>query len=329
MEQFDIIYYHKNCPDGIGGLWVANHSNKIPIHYPLPAGENPILEEMENKRIIFVDVCPKPNFILQTIKKCNKMVILDHHKSSKEMVEDIMKKKFSNLEIIFDMERSGAKIAWDYFFPKTPCPFFINYIEDKDLWKWKLPYSREINFALESYLNIEKLTYFFKNEEESFQKLLKEGKIKKENNDKKIQKIAECSVQEYFIFKGNIYKVRKIYNISNRRLTSDVGNYLCEQYSDIDFAIITSRSSSYNSYSLRGIKGKCPDLSLIAKEYGGGGHLSSAGMRISNEQERYFSSMGNNLRKVISSKLSESIPSKNNKTMEDCRTPMNSPVLKR
>lgn len=334
-HHYDIIFYHKNCPDGIGSLWAANYKKRIPIHYPLPAGENPTKIDIEEKSILFVDICPNDYFILENIGKVKKMTILDHHKSSREMVEDIMKKKIPNLEIIFDMERSGATITWDYFFPNTPYPFFIHYIEDKDLWRYKLPHSQEINFALESYLTIEKLTSLLENEEEWFQKLLEDGKVKKEENDKKIKKNADSSIPDNFIFQGNVYQVRKVYNISNKNLISDVGNYLCEQYPEIDFAIVISSYSSYSSYSLRGIKGKCPDLSLIAKEYGGGGHPSSAGIRVYHREEKCCPFLEENYRNDLSLKFSrvnmDSCPilSQQNTFMKHGKTPANSPILKK
>ena len=280
MDQFDIICYHKNCPDGIGGLWAANYYKEIPKHYPLPAGENPYLEEIENKKIIFVDVCPKPDFIIETIEKCSKMVILDHHKTSKEMLESIIERNYPNLEIVFDMGRSGAKIAWEYFFPNRPCPFFISYIEDKDLWRWILPHSQEINFALQSYLKLEDLSSLLEDEEISFQNLLKEGIILKKENDEKIRDISETAVERYFFYRENeVHKVMEVNLLGERGLTSDIGNYLCEKFPDIDFAIIKFRGQDYWSISLRGIKGKCPDLSEIAKKYGGGGHPSASGIR--------------------------------------------------
>ena len=95
-HNYDIICYHKNCPDGIGGLWAANHYKEIPVHYPLQAGENPSLE---GKSIIFVDVCPKDDYILANIDKVKKLTILDHHKSSKEMLEDIIKKIIQILKL--------------------------------------------------------------------------------------------------------------------------------------------------------------------------------------------------------------------------------------
>lgn len=174
-RNFDIIIYHKNCPDGIGGLWTANHYKKGAVHYPMFSGEVPHLDDIKNKSILFVDVCPKPEFIIKNIKNVCHITILDHHKSSKKMLEDILKYEYAKLEIIFDTKRSGAQITWDFFFPDCPRPFFIDYIGDKDLWKWKLPFSKEINYALTDFLELDKLNVLYQEEEKSFQKLLKLG----------------------------------------------------------------------------------------------------------------------------------------------------------
>ena len=62
-KHFDIICYHKNCPDGIGGLWAANYfkRNTYSLSF-FQTGENPSLEKYRGKKYSFVDVCPKVNF---------------------------------------------------------------------------------------------------------------------------------------------------------------------------------------------------------------------------------------------------------------------------
>ena len=56
-KNFDYIVYRKNCPDGIVGLWAAYHYCKTAKHYAISFGDNPILENIENKSILFVDIC--------------------------------------------------------------------------------------------------------------------------------------------------------------------------------------------------------------------------------------------------------------------------------
>ena len=48
---------------------------------------------------------------------------------------------------LFDMNHSGARLSWDFFHPGKLPPKFINYIEDRDLWKWELPSSKEFSAA--------------------------------------------------------------------------------------------------------------------------------------------------------------------------------------
>lgn len=51
---------------------------------------------------------------------------------------------------IFDMERSGAVMAWDYFVG-GPLPPFLRYIQDRDLWLKQMPNGDEFTIALRSY----------------------------------------------------------------------------------------------------------------------------------------------------------------------------------
>src|SRR3990167_3750811 len=148
IKQFDAIIYHGPCPDGTGGLWSACYYKPIEIRYACKAGVNPI-DDYTGMNVIFVDICPTLDYLLNLVKKAKYVVILDHHKSSERMILDNTSKlsEISNLHIEFDMKRSGCQIAWDYFFDNIQRPFFIDYIADRDLWTWKLPHSKEINSA--------------------------------------------------------------------------------------------------------------------------------------------------------------------------------------
>jgi oligoribonuclease NrnB/cAMP/cGMP phosphodiesterase (DHH superfamily) len=288
-KDFDYIVFHKNCPDGIGGLWTAEHYKKGAIYCPISPGEDPFLGNIDNKSILFVDVCPQPTYVLNNVTKIRKLTILDHHKSSKELMEEILKHEFANIEIVFNLKLSGAQIAWDYFFPSQNRPFFIDYIGDRDLWNWLLPFSEEINFAINKHLTLEEMSGYLEDEDASFQKLLAEGTILKAENKREIKTIADTARKEFFIYGDKTFSVMVTEN-ENRPLTSDIGNFLCENFQEIDFAVITFHGGNYLSVSLRGIKDRCPDLSVIAKTFGGGGHPSAAGFRISSLDKLHDSS---------------------------------------
>ena len=49
------------------------------------------------------------------------------------------------------MNKSGALLAYQFCWPGHLVPAIVEYVEDRDLWRWVLPDSREINAALGSY----------------------------------------------------------------------------------------------------------------------------------------------------------------------------------
>ena len=56
-------------------------------------------------------------------------------------------KYFSDGDLNFDISKCGAVLTWEYFFPDEPVPAFLAYIQDRDLWQWLQPKSKEINEA--------------------------------------------------------------------------------------------------------------------------------------------------------------------------------------
>ncbi len=56
-------------------------------------------------------------------------------------------KYFSDGDLNFDIYKCGAVLTWEYFFPDEPVPAFLLYVQDRDLWQWLQPKSKEINEA--------------------------------------------------------------------------------------------------------------------------------------------------------------------------------------
>ncbi|KAK2969823.1 hypothetical protein RJ640_023552 [Escallonia rubra] len=96
------------------------------------------------------------------------VVVLDHHKTALETLEPVA--AASNVDLVIDMGRSGATIAYDYFMKKLlndsvdgggdtariferVRPLF-DYVEDGDLWRWRLDNSKAFSSGLKD-LNIE------------------------------------------------------------------------------------------------------------------------------------------------------------------------------
>ena len=83
------------------------------------------------------------------------VVVLDHHFSARERYE--ADPGVANLiadgghRVVFDLDYSGAVLAWRYFHPHRPIPPLLAYVQDQDLWQWKLPRSEEVNAAIGSF----------------------------------------------------------------------------------------------------------------------------------------------------------------------------------
>ena len=294
IKNFDAIIYHGPCSDGTAGLWCACHYKPIKNRYSCKAGFNPI-NDYTGMSVIFVDLCPKIEYLLELVQKAKYVVILDHHKSSEQVIldNDTILSSISNLHIEFDMERSGCQMTWDYFFDLEPRPYFIDYIGDRDLWTFKLPYSKEINNALldlnyiDSY-NLNKLTDLLKLPEEKKKNLISSGIIIETINKKQLEIAIYNAIEAKMNYDKKIYRIWLGGNV-NPTLRSELGNTLClKTFKDEvfpDFCAIWFYNPKSDEWliSFRGIAERSPDLSVIASSFGGGGHVLASGIRIKSE----------------------------------------------
>jgi nanoRNase/pAp phosphatase (c-di-AMP/oligoRNAs hydrolase) len=293
-KHYDIVIYHGPCSDGVTALWCAKEYLKDKFEpMQCKAGSDPE-GIFDDKKILFVDLCPSINFIINTSKIAKKITIIDHHKSALVMHDSNIEtiKKIKNLEIILDMTRSGCQMTWDYFFKDEPRPWFVDYIGDRDLWEWKLPFSKEINAALfeSNYLdanNILNLNTLLINPEIKQKKYIANGKI-----IIKLQK-KSLDIGVYKAHKAEFKVNDIIYNIwlggnIDMSLRSELGNLLCEKKfldgTEPDFSVVWVYEPKLNEWwiSMRGAKKH--DLSAIATTFGGGGHFSAAGWTIKGEK---------------------------------------------
>ena len=85
--------------------------------------------------------------MLELHRQHESVILLDHHETARDALEGRMP------DCHFDLERSGVTIAWEYWgsgFGTNEGEMLARYIEDRDLWRWKLPDSREVSAALDS-----------------------------------------------------------------------------------------------------------------------------------------------------------------------------------
>lgn len=261
-----IVIFHGLCNDGFAAAWVAHKVFPNACYVPVNHGQNP--PNVTGKNVYMFDFAYKRPIMLDMYDKAKSIIVLDHHKTAAIELDDL---PFCR----FDMSKSGATLAWDYFKDKIGgnMPWLISYTEDRDLYKFNLPKSREINAALDSY-SLEFNTW---NELDNYKEvicspLVEEGQAIIRFQDRLIDNIVKharsVELDGYVVRAANTSCV-----------FSQVANKLAE---NSPFGVAWyKREDSKFVYSLRSDKNGI-DVGKLAARLGeslksGGGHYNSAG----------------------------------------------------
>jgi len=276
-----LVIYHGGCADGVAAAWCfwKVHGDDYE-YFPGVHGNNDSLPSTLGREVYFVDFC-YPNEVMSDICFTAKsVVVLDHHTSTMLMKEKL--NKFSNCDTSnCSEETSGAILAWRYVSErfehdgfntdKSPIEFpsLLNYIADRDLWLFKLEHTKEIIQAVYSY----NLTFKIFDEltKKSIHSLYEEGVVLKRNLDKNVKSLSYMARYQNFAGFDDIPVVNAPYF-----MVSELGNYLCK---DKPFSVVYYDSPTNRVFGLRSNKDGI-DVSKIAMEFGGGGHVHAAGFSI-------------------------------------------------
>lgn len=276
--DFDTVIYHSPCSDGVAALWAANYYKDIPEKIACKAGYFPNLIP-DGKNVLFVDLCPKFDYLFEICKLAKNVVVLDHHKTSLDAYEIYKTYCPDNLHIILDKERAGCQITWDYFH-QLPRPWFIDYTGDRDLWAWKLPNSKEItqvffeNNTMDPYF-LDNITNLLTYTDNQINDLVKEGTLLLKYQKKQIDAACFRAVEASMIVGERTYNIwlGTITHGDRSELGNILANKLLTTGSVPDFSATWVYDLKSRDWwiSLRGSK-ESPDLSKVAGFYDGGGH---------------------------------------------------------
>jgi oligoribonuclease NrnB/cAMP/cGMP phosphodiesterase (DHH superfamily) len=260
-----LVIFHANCMDGFTSAWVANQFlDDAELRPMLYTDEPPTDEEVSERRVYVVDFSFKRAVCDRLFAATNhQLVVLDHHKTAEAELAGVP-------YAVFDMNRSGAGIAWDYFNPDVPRPWLVDYVEDRDLWRFKLPLSREANAAI----NCAPMTL------EAWDKLSAwgyemaavkgEGALAFEQMCARMAAETACMVE----FEGHVVPCVNV----PYTLVSTTAGLLAEK---APFAIgWFQKADGTFQYSLRSRGEGGVDVSEVAKKYGGGGHRNASGFTL-------------------------------------------------
>jgi hypothetical protein len=271
-----ICFYHAGCPDGFGAAWAVWRAWGESASY-VPRGHDDDLraEEYAGDRVAFVDIAP-PNGVLRELGAvAAQVVVLDHHVSSKQRFESDaeLASALPSLghRIDFDLAHSGAVLAWRHFHPGAETPELLRYVEDQDLWSWKLPDSEAVNATIGSHPHT--FATWSALAATPVDELAREGVPILRSQQREV----ETALRFAHPARVGEQKVEAVNALHRRSL---IGHELAKRASfGAPFGLVYRVSGERVDVSLYSIGAF--DVSRLAVGFGGGGHRNAAGFHVS------------------------------------------------
>lgn len=302
-----ICIYHGGCADGFTAAWaVWRRFGDAFDYFAATYGDAP--PDVIGRDVVMVDFSYKRDVINTIAESANTILILDHHKTAEAdlagfaapvgEIYDPARWRWSYektaeipVRAVFDMNRSGAGLAWDFFHDPEARPALVRYVEDRDLWRFDLPHSREINaFIFAHHYDFDEWeTLAAELDQAPLEEVAALGAAIEKKHHKDVAELVaemrrEVSIGGFTVPAANLPKT----------LTSDAGHLMAVTIYESGgekvlphFAACYWDTAEGRIFSLRSVDGGA-DVSEIAKQYGGGGHKHAAGFRVSFDELAQF-----------------------------------------
>ncbi|KDP45801.1 hypothetical protein JCGZ_17408 [Jatropha curcas] len=312
LAKKSAVLYHYPCPDGAFAALAAHlyfSNTRLPVLFFPNTVYNPItLDHLPLHQIsdlYLLDFIGPSGFVHQVSSKVNRVIVLDHHKTAVELLGISDQKK--NVNAVIDMERSGATIAFDYFKEKllqTPNqnhivtefnrfrPLF-DYIEDADLWRWRLQNSKAFSSGLKD-LNLEfnvllNPSLFHQLLSLELESVITQGLISLSVKQKLIDYTLDRSY-EIALGGGAFGNCLAVNADAVSELRSELGHQLAAKSHDLKLRAIGAvvyripelQNDQLLKISLRSLGNE--DTTNISKEFGGGGHQNASSFMLSSAE---------------------------------------------
>lgn len=298
MNLDPLIIYHSPCSDGFAAAWVAH------IKYPHAEFVKGIYGELPpdctDRDVFLLDFSYKRDVLSSIVAAAKRVTVLDHHKTAEADLEGLLGPNCGQLRGKFDMTKSGARLAWEWFFPNEPVPWLVQIVEDRDLWRFALPHSQELNAVLfsheQDFLIWSNLDVALRHADHRA-RMVAEGSALLRKQNKDVRELVEllCHRLEFWklepanpsnmnYYGGISAAVPQTVLCANLpyNYASEAGNLMAKgepfaatYYQDAKGDFVFSLRSDENGV----------DVSEIAMRYGGGGHKHAAGFRIQSLEE--------------------------------------------
>lgn len=274
MERNPLVIYHSPCADGFTAAWIAwKEFGDDADYYPATYTDQPEIPDVDDRIVYILDYSYPAPIMRRIAERADTVIVLDHHKSAEEDLAPLLEEGI--IEGEFDMERSGAGMTWDWFHMGETRPMLVDYVEDRDLWRFKFKNSKEVNLAMFSY------PYDFETWDNlCVGELINDGRAIARKHQKDIDELKEQAMRLTIAGYHNILTVN-----ANYFYGSDLAGQLAD--GEPFAAYFWMNKDEQLVFGLRSVEGQeqAVDVANIAKEFGGGGHKHASGFRVGSLDE--------------------------------------------
>lgn len=264
-----LVIFHAECPDGFGSAYSAWKKFGDSADY-FPAFYDTEPPEVAGKDVYIIDYSYTKEKLSEIKKSARRLTMIDHHKSNEDLL------KIAD-EFVFDINHSASVLSWNFFNPDKDIPKFLLYVEEGDLWSFKLPHSKEVAAFID---DLRRDFHLWDSVISEFENREKRDVFVKKGEDI-IREIREFVFEKVSSAREVIFEGYKTLIVNSERYSSEIGNILSKKLPPI--GLIWKRENDKISVSLR--SDGSVDVAKLAEKYGGGGHKNAAGFVLADENE--------------------------------------------
>ena len=285
-----LIIYHDNCADGFGAAWAAykkfgaDGAEYLPMNYndkrvSIQEDGLKFPAEVVRRDIYILDF----SFPLEIMGALNNyclaagktLWVRDHHKTHFEQ-HDLDPTRLhadhgDNYDLILDPNKSGCVLAWELFHGDSLTPYILRLIQDRDLWRWELPQTRNFATGLRSQpFSFDLFDYAYT----EWPAICSRGEAMNELFDQQLTDITKRPIPTFLRIGDTLY-----FGLSANctpQFASEAGNTLAQKSNTFGLTWCVGEAGQV-FVSLRSIGAY--DVSRLAKAFGGGGHKNAAGFK--------------------------------------------------
>ncbi len=272
-----VIYHGRHCPDGFAAalaawLFYEGQAEFLGLdHGDIKSVTD--LPELTGRAVYILDFSFSKELMQAIEAQAAKLVMLDHHRSAAEKLDGFA----CRCGVVhFDMNKSGARLAWEFFQREQSLPDLVRFVEDRDIWVWQYPESPGFLAALDmephTFERWHEIARFDSTQRAAY---IERGRAMDEKFSKLCEGIAEGA--QALVFNG----ISGVMVNAPGAFHSVVGDLLSKQNNSFALMWSIDKTGAVKA-GLRSQRNfNCIPL---AESLGGGGHAQACGFKMSAER---------------------------------------------